>query len=107
MVTKTGNFRMWTTFWSTITPDGTRYRHQVRQKHESKQWHVRTQILGADDRVPYYTVPVPVPPGHGMSMFKRRASWTNVDEEGRPMYPPEYPHGFLNLEDPPQCVSLT
>lgn len=90
--------RDWKTFWSSVAKDGTRYRHQVRL-HRNGNWAVRTEVVESDTVVPYYTVEIPVPPGHGKEMFNRRHSWTNIDEDTQPMYPSPWEHGFINLED--------
>ncbi len=91
--------RQWRTFWSTITADGTRYRHQVKmaRKDRGGNWMVQTEVWD-DSPMPYYTAPIRVPDSHGKHMFNiMRLAWSNVDEEGREMYPPDYPNGFKNL----------
>ena len=90
--------RDWKNFWSTIEKDGTRYRHQVRQAKTDKTWMVRTEVWQDGDREPFYTASIPVPDEHGRAMFESRKTWSNVDEEGRPMYPPEYAGGFKDLK---------
>lgn len=90
--------RSWKTFWSTIDKQGNRYRHQVRQhRTDVNVWWVRTEVLEEDSINPYFTCVIEVPPEHGKKMFNMRMSWSNVDEEGRPMYPPEYEGGFKGL----------
>lgn len=93
------NFRQWSTFWSTITPDGTRYRHQVRRtrNEDGGNWLVRTEVW-PDGKARHYTASVGIPESQGRHFFYvLRKQWSNVDEEGREMYPPEYQSGFLNL----------
>jgi hypothetical protein len=103
--------RHWNNFWSTITKDGTRYRHQVQAKqvqdYKGKyqagrpvrlEWMVRTEVWPDGDIRPHYTVSIPIPTSHGRYIFDvLRAAWSNVDEKGRDMYPPEYKNGFVNL----------
>jgi hypothetical protein len=94
------NFRIWSTFWSSIAEDGTRYRHQVRRTHEDEGriWLTRTEVWPDGGKI-HYTVSVEVPESQGKYFFyKLRPQWTNVNEEGRDMYPPEYQSGFINLE---------
>lgn len=99
MASRTGaDPRSWKTFWSTIDKQGNRYRHQVRQhRTDVNIWWVRTEVLESDSVVPYFTANILVPPEHGKNMFNMRQTWSNVDEEGRPMYPPEYEGGFKGL----------
>lgn len=92
--------RQWRTIWSAIAKDGTRYRHQVKQvrKDRGGKWWVQTEVWGPKDLMPYYTAPIIIPESHGKHMFAvMRPAWSNVDEEGREMYPPDYPNGFKDL----------
>jgi hypothetical protein len=91
--------RRWTNFWSTIAADGTRYRHQVKLHRRLQVWEVRTEVWPDDQDQPYYTRDVQVPEDHGKHLFELRKTWTNVDPEDGPMYPPGYEvTGFLRLK---------
>lgn len=91
--------RKFTNFWSCITKDGTRYRHQVKQDRRSLKWVVRTEVWEVGDNWPYHTVSTEVPERHGLVFFQMRQTWSNVDEEGRPNMPPGYENGFTKLEE--------
>lgn len=99
MASRTGaDPRSWKTFWSTIDKQGNRYRHQVRQdRDDNTKWMVRTEVWLDGDRAPHFSASVSVPAEHGKIMFDMRQTWSNVDEAGRPMYPPEYKAGFVGL----------
>lgn len=92
------NNRQWTAFWSCIDKDGNRYRHQVRKTRpeDGARWLVRTQVWPNGESI-YHTVSVELPRSHGEYLWTMTKIWTNVDEEGREMYPPEYQSGFKNL----------
>jgi hypothetical protein len=92
------DFRRWRTFWSTIQ-DGVRYRHQVRMNPTTALWIVRTEVLDLNDHriSPYHTAYTIVPTKHGKTMFQMCRAWSNMDENDRPMYPPQYQAGFRDL----------
>ena len=92
------NNRQWTVFWSCIDKDGNRYRHQVRKTRpeEGNRWLTRTQVWPNGEQI-HYTVSVELPKSHGEYLWTLVKAWSNVDEEGREMYPPEYQSGFKNL----------
>jgi hypothetical protein len=51
------------------------------------------------DYRPYYTRTIEIPDDVGMSLFEMRKTWSNVDPEDGPMFPPGYESGFLNLKE--------
>jgi len=85
--------RRWTTFWSTIDKNNCRYRHQVKQLRASGKWYVRTEVW-EDGMQPYCTKELEISKENAAVMRQMRFSWSNVDEEGRPLYPPEFSSGF-------------
>jgi len=85
--------RQWTTFWSTIDSQGCRYRHQVKMLRTTREWFTRTEIW--EEGMPlYYSRSRSVSDETAVRMRSMRFSWSNVDEEGRPLYPPEFSGGF-------------
>lgn len=97
------DFRYWTNFWSCVDKDGNRYRHQVRKERkdmvEHPGWLVRTEVLEPDLPV-YHTGHYRVTDDVGKALRAMRLSWTNVGEEGRPMFPPGFEGGFFNGTTP-------
>lgn len=85
--------RRWNTFWSTIDKNNTRYRHQVRQHKYTKVWMIRTEIWEGME-TPYYSASIDVSKETGDRLWQMRFGWSNIDEHGRPLYPPEFAGGF-------------
>jgi len=89
--------RHWATYWSTIKGKNDRYRHEIMLDRKHKQWLVRTQVWIGFQPI-YYTNVTKVPADVGEYCFYHlRMQWTNIDEEGRPLHPPEFPGGFPEM----------
>lgn len=97
--------RRWSTFWSTINGKD-RWRHQVRITQQRKdrtgseakppQWMVRTEVYIGIQPI-YHTVNTVVPDEVGLYLRSLAQTWSNIDEEGRPMFPPEFPGGTTQM----------
>jgi hypothetical protein len=88
--------RKWSTFYGSISKDGTRYRHQCIQNVD-KSWCVRTEVWEDSDvpTMPYYTAAVPVSHEDGHNFFHNlRHQFSNLTEHENPMYPVGYESGF-------------
>lgn len=86
----------WHPFWSTWNGD-MRVRHQVRWSLEKQVWMVRTQFT--QGLTSTYSTYIEVPPGHAQHFRAMVHTWTNINDENNPAYPPGYEAGFRNLKD--------